>query len=135
MQMIQHPSDTTGEFAIPANYRQWFKTTALRCECAEYKAMPTVQCKHMIAAHFSEQANQQVLAKILSSSQSPSPEAAIKAKLRSFEALLVQKEAAISHADATYIKRRRASIQAAWLLWQIESLKKRVAFIERITHD
>ena len=132
VQILQHPSDTAGEFAIPVNYRQRFKTTALHCECPEHKALPTAQCPHMIAAHFSELTHKHVLAKILRNTPSIHPEMAIKTKLRCFETLLEQKEVMISCADSAYLQRRRASVQAAWLLWQIKSLRRRVAFIERI---
>lgn len=132
VQILQHPSDTAGEFAIPVNYRQRFKTTALRCECPEHKALPTIQCPHMIAAHFSEFTHKHVLAKMLRNTQNIPPETAIKTKLRCFETLLEQKEVMICYAESAYIQRRRASIQAAWLLWQIKSLRRRVAFIERL---
>jgi hypothetical protein len=132
MQMLQHPSDRVGEFAIPVNYRQLFKTTALKCECPAHQSMPKSQCMHMIAAHFSELTNKQVLAKIMGWHREDSPETAIKIKLGSFEALLEQKEAAILNPCTTYIKRRRASIQAGWLLWQVEMLRKRVDLIDRM---
>ena len=132
MRVLWHPSDTAREFVIPANYHQMYRTTALSCECPEHQGAPRSRCMHIELERFISDTNREVLGKITRWRCDGNPGTALKLKLGMLEEILRHKERAALNPCATYITRRMTTTQAAWLHWQVEMLRRRVDFVDRI---
>lgn len=101
-------------------------------ECRQHQGAPRSRGQHIGIERFIADVNRRVLSKIIDWRCDGNPEAALKIALGSFEELLAQKERDAKNPCANHIKRRITIAKTAWLREQVEKLKKRVDFIDRM---